>query len=113
MSVSDDTRRLLARLASSERTRTSLFTAARPTHWAPYEVADPKTGVAFTSVGAWEFIVELLNGGIPIEIVVLDIPPGRTGYVLKIDGWSGCKIYIKLQLGSGIVFGRSFHISDR
>jgi len=113
VSVSDDTRKLLASLASSERTRTTLFTAARPTHWAPLEVTNPKTGVVFTPVGAWEFIVELLREGFPIETIVLDKPPGRTGYVLKVDGSSGCKIYIKLQLGSGIIYGRSFHISDK
>jgi hypothetical protein len=45
--------------------------------------------------------------------VLLDNPPGRTGYVLKIALFGAPRlIYVKLQLGSGNVIGRSFHYSD-
>ena len=43
--------------------------------------------------------------------MVLDKPPGRTGYVIKTAGWGEEQIYIKLELGSGKVIGRSFHLS--
>lgn len=100
-------------LARSRRSRTSLFSRKRPTHWAPAEVRDPDGGAAFTPDGAWEFIAGLLAGGCAIEEITLDHPPGRRGYVLLAQGWEGEEIYIKLQLGSGQVIGRSFHLSKR
>jgi hypothetical protein len=74
---------------------------------------DPRgSGEAFTDAGAWEFVVMLLESGHPTEVVELKQPPGRKGYVMKVDGAAGQpKIYIKLQLGSGRVLGRSFHES--
>lgn len=111
--VSDDIYRQLAKLGKSLRTRTNQFDPARPTRWAPYEVLTPDAGEPFTNDGAWAFIVSLLEAREPIETIVLDKPPGKTGYVIIVDGWSGSKIYIKLQLGSGIVIGRSFHNSNR
>jgi hypothetical protein len=109
--VSNDIRNQLILLAGSKKTRSALFTAARPTVWGPLEVRRPDTGEAFTPDGAWTFIVELLKAGTEVETMVLDKPPGKTGYVIKCDGWDGEKIYIKLQLGSGCVYGRSFHVS--
>ena len=45
---------------------------------------------------------------------MLDRPPGKTGYVLKIDLNPGRpQLYVKLELGSGVVIGRSFHESER
>lgn len=113
MNVSNDIRWQLIALARSRRTRTSLFTAARPTHWAPFEVRRPDCGEAFTPDGAWAFIVELLEGGCALEEVELEQPRGRKGYVILVEGWEGEQIYIKLQLGSGQVIGRSFHLSKR
>ena len=111
MAVSNDIRRQLLLLAESRRTRTSIFTAARPTHWAPTAVRRPGTGEPFTPDGAWTFVVDLLKGGHPIEAIILDKPPGRTGYVLIGDGHGEEEIYIKLELCSGVVVGRSFHVS--
>lgn len=113
MVVSNDIRWQLIALARSRRSRTHLFSRSRPTHWAPSEVRRPDTGAAFTPEGAWAFVVEQLEGGCAIEQIALETPPGRTGYVLLIDGWEGQKIYIKLQLGSGVIVGRSFHLSTR
>ena len=113
MAVSDDIRKQLVRLAGARRTRTSVFSAARPTHWEPANVRRPDTGEVFTPDGAWTFVADLLAQGVDIETIVLDKPPGRTGYVVVCDGWSGEKIYIKLELGSGMVVGRSFHVSTR
>ncbi len=72
----------------------------------------PVDGHYFTDVGAWAFIVECLHRLDPMEIetVVLDQPPGKAGYVFKVPGASNRpKIYVKLQLVSGAVRGRSFH----
>jgi hypothetical protein len=101
----------LARLAESRKTRTSVFSATRPTHWNPTNVLHPQTGEAFTPDGAWEFVGELIVGGVEIETIVLDKPAGRTGYVIKTAGRGDEEIYIKLELGSGKVIGRSFHPS--
>jgi hypothetical protein len=111
--VSNDIRKQLILLAGSRRTRTSLFSPARPTHWEPANVRRPDTGEAFTPDGAWTFVADLLAQGADIETIVLDKPPGRTGYVVLCDGWVGQKIYIKLELGSGMVVGRSFHVSTK
>jgi hypothetical protein len=73
----------------------------------------PDAGQPFTIDGAWAFVVELLEAQVPIEAVALEKPQGKTGYVILVDGWKGEKIYIKLQLGSGQIIGRSFHNSTR
>lgn len=44
-------------------------------------------------------------------MIELDIPRGKTGYVMKLDGYGGDEIYIKLQLAGEFVIGRSFHAS--
>ncbi len=58
------------------------------------------------------FSADLLDAGEPLKEVSLNKPPGKKGYVMEIPvkGWR--PIYIKLQLGSGQVFGRSFHHSN-
>lgn len=111
--VSNDVRISLARLARVRGTRTQRFSADVPTHWAPGEVTSPETGVPFTIDGSWEFVADALESGAPIECIILEKPPGRKAYVLLLDGTSGAKIYVKLQLGSGVVIGRSFHLSNR
>ena len=90
-----------------------MFSAARPTHWNPTNVLHPQTGDPFTPDGAWEFVRQLLVGGADVETIVLDKPPGRTGYIIKTAGRGDEEIYIKLELGSGKVIGRSFHPSER
>ena len=67
----------------------------------------------FTDVGAWEFVTWLLEAGHPIEVITLDKPEGKPGYVLKYQANPSERvIYIKLELGSGKVIGRSFHYSE-
>lgn len=40
--------------------------------------------------------------------------PGGTGYVMEIELEAGKPmLYVKLELGSGRIFGRSFHYSER
>lgn len=74
---------------------------------------DPENDQPFTDEGAWEYITTILEQSHEIEQVVLENPKGKIGYVLKIrDNKNGKTIYIKLQIGSGVVYGRSFHYSE-
>ncbi len=91
------------------------FRTDRPTDWRPGQVHNPN-GVLdshFTDASAWEYIATKLENEHPVEVVELDKPPGAKGYVMKIDIETGkSKLYIKLQLGSGKIIGRSFHYSE-
>ena len=110
------TRRDLARLASSRHTRTSVFSSARPTDWRPTQVRNPNGLLDdhFTDSTAWELIASKLEDGHPVEILELQKPPGARGFVMLIDIEPGePQLYVKLQLGSGRVVGRSFHYSER
>lgn len=111
MTVSKGIRSELARFCKSRKTRKNKFSPTLPTDWAPQHVTNPVTNEAFTPDGAWEFVAGLLEAGHEIQTIVLKIPPGKKGYVLIVDGVTPQKIYIKLQIGSGFVIGRSFHIS--
>lgn len=85
----------------------------RPHRWRPLTVKDPSSGEYFTEAGARAFVVQLLELEHPIEVTRMHTAPGRTGYVMKVRGWTGePDIYIKLQLGSGKIICRSFHPSD-
>ncbi len=73
---------------------------------------DPaQAGQVFTEEGAWQFVVMLLESGHPVEEITLAMPPGKKGYVLKYPRIGLPDIYIKLQIVSGAVRGRSFHDS--
>ena len=104
-------RRELARLCRSRKTRTAEFSHNQPTHWQPLKTIHPQTKETFTEDGAWQFAADLLDAGEPLKEVALKKPPGKKGYVMEIPVKGGRPIYIKLQLGSGQVFGRSFHHS--
>ena len=68
----------------------------------------------FTEAGAWLFIEAKLEYGQCLEEVELEKPPGRKGYVMKIHLEDGKpELYVKLQLASGKIIGRSFHYSRR
>ncbi len=114
--VSESTRGHLAALARRSRARVTAFSGERPTDWRPGQVRNPD-GVLdthFTDAAAWELIAARLEEGHPIEAVELHTPRGATGYVMKIDlEPSQAQLYVKLQLGSGKIIGRSFHYSER
>ena len=116
MALSDSIRRQLVVLARRRRARTTEFTRDRPTDWRPGQVRNP-AGVLdthFTDAAAWELIASKLEDGHPVETVKLEKPPGATGYVMEIDIEPGRPpLYVKLQLGSGKIIGRSFHYSER
>lgn len=114
--IDDAVRRQLIMLARNSRTRSSEFTKRRPTKWRPNEVRNPE-GVLdryFTENTAWELIATRLKRGQEVTAIELDQPKGKMGYVMLIDLEPNVRcLYVKLQLGSGVVFGRSFHYSDR
>ena len=104
-------RRDLARLCRSRKTRTAEFSSSRPTQWQPWKTVHPQTKEIFTEDGAWQFAADLLDAGELLKEVLLEKPPGKKGYVMVIPVEGRRPIYIKLQLGAGRVFGRSFHHS--
>lgn len=113
--IDDQTRRLLTRLARSSRSRTSEFRRDRPTDWRPTDVRNPQglLNTHFTNPTAWDLIAARLEKGQDVELVKLNKPKGRLGYVTLIHlGPDVPRLYVKLQLGAGIVIGRSFHYTD-
>ncbi len=91
------------------------FNLSRPTDWRPRQVRNPNglLDTHFSDSAAWDLIASKLEEGHPLEAIRLDKPPGATGYVMLVDLEPGqTKLYIKLQLGSGWIIGRSFHYSE-
>ncbi len=116
MSIDDSIRDKLLRRARRRGKRTSEFTRTRPTDWRPGDVPNPDGLLLpyFDDDSAWELIASRLEKGHDVETIVLDQPPGKTGYVMKIDLNPGRPLlYVKLELGPRMVIGRSFHESER
>ena len=114
MSIDDSTRHELAILARRSNARTTDFSRSRPTDWWPQSVRNPDgmLDTHFSDAAAWELIASKLEDGHDVETVELQKPPGATGYVMKIDLEPNAPtLYVKLQLGSGQIIGRSFHYS--
>lgn len=115
--IDDETRRILAKLASSRRTRRSGPSAARGALWSPGKVRNPRDrhlAGSFTEDAAWNLIVEKLREGYPVETTRLVKSPRATGYVMKIRIEGGApRLYIKLEMARTrrTIFGRSFHYS--
>ena len=68
----------------------------------------------FDDHSAWEFIAARLEQGEYVRVTKLRKPNRGIGYVMKIDLGLGIHIptlYVKLELGSSKIFGRSFHYS--
>lgn len=111
--ISQCIRKNLAERARRKGTRTYQWTKDRPTDWRPYTVRNPSSGDYFTNEGAWDFIADLLERGHPVETIILKKPPGKTGYVMCVELEAGqSPLYIKLELGLSVVYGRSFHYSE-
>lgn len=116
MSLSPSIRHQMVVLARRKRARVTEFSPDRPTDWRPGQVRNPDgiLDTHFTDAAAWELIASKLKDGHPVEIVEMEKPPGAAGYVMKIDIEPGQPLlYVKLQLGSGKIIGRSFHYSER
>lgn len=60
----------------------------------------------------WSFIAAAIAAGAPVDVIELRHPPGKRGFVMKLPGVGDVVIYVKLQLQSDIVLGRSFHLSS-
>lgn len=103
----------LIRFASSARTRKAQFTSQYPTKWHPTGLIDPRSGQAFTDVGAWEWVAEQLEIPCDLFLRILDKPPGKKSYYFVSQGANGVKIYVKLQSCGDHVRGRSFHVSGQ
>lgn len=103
-------RRQLIVLCSRRSARTSEWTADRPTEWRPTAVMNPD-GQPFTDAGAWDFVVECLESGVSLTPVTLEKPAGKVAYTFTVPVCAE-EVYVKLQLGSGAVIGRSFHYSN-
>lgn len=116
LNINAATRKQLVVLARRPRSRSKAFTSDRPTKWHPTQVRNPN-GVLdthFTDATAWEFIASRLEAGEEVEVLELQKPPGANGYVMKIDLGSGLpELYVKLQVVSARVIGRSFHYSEQ
>lgn len=103
-------KQLVALLKQHKRVAT--WSEESPIDWRPTQVTHPVSEMPFTPNGAWQFIEEKLEQGEPLAEVILDSPQGKKAYVMKIDlGTNQPKLYVKLQLGSMEVIGRSFHYS--
>ena len=100
-------------LASRKRARSVSFSQETPCDWRPQTVISPVDGQPFTPEGAWQFISQVLRDeSQAVECIELQHPPGKKAYVMLVPT-DEREIYIKFQLGSGKIFGRSFHYSTR
>lgn len=82
-----------------------------PRDWRPQSVVNPEDGSPYTDEGAWELIAHLCESGVDIENKVIDEGHGgKAAYVIIVEH-GGKRLYIKVQLGSGCIIGRSFHYS--
>ena len=115
MSECKSIRHQLITLARRKRARVVGWSPVRPTDWRPHSVRNPGgiLNTQFSDAAAWELIASQLEAGCEVETIILDKPPGAKGYVMLIELEPGRPIYIKLQLGSGKIIGRSFHYSEK
>lgn len=111
--VSVEIRRQIASLARKPRRRTAAFSRARPTRWEPFTVINPETDFPFSRESAWELVAREIERQSRVDVVKLRHPAGATGYVMKIRlEPNRPRLYIKLELRPGRIYGRSFHYSD-
>ncbi len=104
-------RDLIKILQKGKRFRRVGWDVGFPSDWRPFSCEDPRTNAVFTEASAWGFIEELLSNDHPLEEITLRKPPGRRAYVMHPEA-NGVRLYVKIQLGAGVVIGRSFHESD-
>lgn len=109
--ASDPDRAQLSKRASSRKTRTSTFSLRAPTKWHPTSLLHPETGEPFTEDNCWSFVAAAIDAGAPVQVIELKRPSGKRGFVMKLAGHETTLIYVKLQLLSDKVMGRSFHES--
>jgi hypothetical protein len=114
--ATEQERRILIR-AIRDRLQFGFTHSMLESRWTPERVYDPrrKTKRTFCGHEPWEFIRELLESGVSVEVIKLDIPKDADGWVIKTSSGRHMTkgIYLKLQLDdNGYVIGRSFHYDD-
>jgi len=108
-----DARHQLAILARRTKARIVPRNRLRPCKWSPTSVLDPSIQQMFTEAGAWELVADKLEAGEELTCITLKKPPGRKAYVTKFRlETDQPEVYVKVELGSGTIFGRSFHYSN-
>ena len=94
------------------KSRKTLWTVDSPTDWRPTSVRNPQGDFDeyFTDASAWELIATQLKKKCEVYSIALERQSGNFAYLLEIDlGGDEPPVYVKIQLGSGTVIGRSFH----
>jgi disulfide bond formation protein DsbB len=82
--------------------------------WRPTEVISPETGMPFTESGAWMLIASLLGGSHAWQTAILEKPPGQKALTLSLTlPGNMAPLYIKVHMLEGMVYCRSFSLSDR
>ena len=89
------------------------FQTTYPSEWTPTRVLNSETGLPFSDWSAWDYIARLLEAGHRVQEIILQIPPGKIGYVMQVAQPDGREIYIKWMNGPRGIIGRSFHYSYR
>jgi hypothetical protein len=75
-------------------------------------VIDPRTGEPFTDDSAWNYVADLLDQGTELSVVKLHHPLGKNDRGFVMTKPLGAKdLYVKFQMGSCKIIGRSFHYS--
>ncbi len=74
----------------------------------------PDSGLPFTDAGAWDLIATRIEERQEVEVICLRRPEGAAAYVMKIFlEVNRPRLYVKVELLSGRIWGRSFHYSDK
>ncbi|MCJ8322773.1 MAG: hypothetical protein HRU29_01700 [Rhizobiales bacterium] len=102
-------------LIALKKGRWQLGGKRRPTNWVPQTV---KRSDGFedyhTHYSARQLLEDELSKGVEVFEMSLDHPPNGTGYYFEIPIKDSVeKLYVKFEIVSGCVIGRSFHISEK
>jgi hypothetical protein len=111
----DCLRATLAQMARRRDLRINEWSERCPSEWMPTQVLNPETDMPYSDSSAWLLIAELLESdNCPFREVSLRKPPGALGYEALIPSHKNTPpLYIKIQLMSGRILGRSFHYSTK
>jgi hypothetical protein len=113
MSLSIETRRLLARYCRDKRRR--YIARDIGARWYAHQIVNIATGLPFGEPGSWVTAADSIEDlNIAINELILSKPPGAKAYWWLVPQVSGPPIYVKIQIGAGggCVLGRSFHFHE-
>jgi hypothetical protein len=111
-SAPDPLRERLLRLLRQKSKRIIPRPPAHPVDVRFSEIRDPLLNVVLTPARGWDLLIEALEDGIPIDTIVLDVPPEKQGHVVVFNVGDQA-VYVKLEIGDGDrqIFLRSYHLS--